>query len=71
LTGAAGQTVGSTVKLSIYDLSRKGVAVLVNETQPAGFYQIEFDASRLASGMYLYRLETDKYMETRKMILMR
>jgi hypothetical protein len=63
--------VGSLVKLSIYDLLGKEMAVLVNEKQAAGFHQTEFDASGLASGVYLYRLEAVGFVEIRKMILMR
>jgi hypothetical protein len=61
--------VSSTVKLSVLDLTGRQIAVLVNEIQPAGDHQIEFDASGLASGIYLYRLEAGSHSEIRKMIL--
>jgi hypothetical protein len=64
-------TVGGLVKLSVYDVMGKEVTVLVNEKQAAGSYQMEFDGSGLASGIYLYKLQTDGYVETRKMVLMR
>ena len=63
--------VSSPVNLAVYNLAGQRVAVLVDERQPAGFHQIEFDASELASGIYLYRLRAGKYVETRKMVLMK
>jgi hypothetical protein len=63
--------VGSIVKLTVYDITGQKIAILVNEEKPAGSFQVLFDASGLASGLYLYRLETDTYIETRKMILMK
>ena len=63
--------VSSPVNLSVYNLEGQRVAVLVDERQPAGFHQVEFDASELASGIYLYRLRAGKYVETRKMVLMK
>jgi hypothetical protein len=63
--------VTSPVRLSVFNLSGQRVAILVNETKPAGFHQIDFDASDLASGVYLYHLVAGDYTESRKMILMR
>jgi hypothetical protein len=63
--------VSSKVKLSVLDLTGRQVALLVDEIQPAGNHQIEFDASGLASGIYLYRFEAGSYSEIRKMVLMR
>ncbi len=71
--------VSSSVRLSLYNVAGQRVAVLVDESQPAGFHSIEFDASHLASGVYYYRLEAGDpvtgseqgYTESRKMVLMR
>jgi hypothetical protein len=63
--------VGSPVKLSVFNLSGQRVALLINKTQPVGFHQIKFDASRLASGLYLYRLQAGNYSEIKKMVLMK
>jgi Secretion system C-terminal sorting domain len=68
---SAGQAVGSMVRLSIYDISGREITVLVNGKQPAGRHQIEFDASDLASGIYLYRLQVGSFVESIKMILIR
>ncbi|MFX1355233.1 MAG: T9SS type A sorting domain-containing protein, partial [Promethearchaeota archaeon] len=59
------------VKLCIYNLLGQRVATLVNERKRAGCHQLEWDASNMASGAYLYRLEAGDYVETKKMILMR
>jgi hypothetical protein len=60
------------VTLKVYDLIGKEITTLVDETQPKGDYTVEFDSSRysnLTSGIYFYKLTTDKYTDVRKMIL--
>jgi hypothetical protein len=57
------------VKLGIYDLLGREVAVLVNERQPAGEYAVTFDGAVLASGLYFYQLAADGFVTTRKMML--
>jgi hypothetical protein len=42
---------------------------LVSESQPAGTYEVRWDASNFASGIYLYRLQAGGNVETRKMLL--
>jgi len=59
------------VKLSVYNILGQQVAVLVNSFQNAGNYEVEFDASNLSSGAYLYRLSAGSFVQTSKMILMR
>ena len=59
------------VRLAVYDLLGREVAVLVNEKKAPGSYRVRFDASGLASGIYLYRLTSGQYSQTRKMILLR
>ncbi|MCC6864909.1 MAG: T9SS type A sorting domain-containing protein [Ignavibacteria bacterium] len=62
----------SFVKLKVFDLIGKEIATLVEGTQPKGIYTVTFDASKyanLTSGIYFYKLETDKYSEVKKMIL--
>jgi hypothetical protein len=47
------------------------ILTLVNEEKPAGSYKVEFDATSLSSGVYIYQLKTSGYLETKKMILLR
>ncbi len=61
----------STVVLKIYDILGGEVSTLVNEDKDAGIYSVNFNASQLASGMYLYRLQAGSFVETKKMILLR
>lgn len=59
------------VKLIVYDLLGREVKVLVNEYRNAGSYNIEFDASSLASGVYFYKLEAKDFSETKRMLLIK
>jgi hypothetical protein len=63
--------VGNPVKLTMYNLIGQKVTTLVDEWQPAGNHSIEFDASQLASGVYLYRLQAGSFSSIRKMIIMK
>ncbi|MDF1612208.1 family 10 glycosylhydrolase [Stygiobacter electus] len=61
------------VKLSIYDLLGKEVAVIVNEFQKPGIYNIEFRTqnSELSSGVYFYRLQAGSFVSTKKFVIMK
>lgn len=59
------------VTLIVFDVVGRQVSVLVNEYQNAGQHQVTFDASRLASGLYLYQLQSDSEIITRQMILVK
>ncbi|MDX1547901.1 MAG: T9SS type A sorting domain-containing protein, partial [Rhodothermales bacterium] len=59
------------VRLVVYDLLGRAVATLVDGLQPAATYQVTFDASQLASGVYLYRLETETATVTKRMLLIK
>ena len=59
------------VSLKVYNLLGQEVVTLVNEVRPAGVYKERFDASGLASGVYLYRLSTPSQKATRKLSLIR
>jgi hypothetical protein len=61
----------SDVKLAVYDLLGREVAVLVNERKAPGQYEVQFDATRLASGMYFCSMTAGAFHETRKLILMK
>ncbi|MGD8780722.1 MAG: T9SS type A sorting domain-containing protein [Ignavibacteria bacterium] len=61
----------SKVKLEIFDSIGRLVATLVDENQPAGSYSYNFNAEGLPSGTYAYRLTTDNFSETKKMLLIK
>lgn len=61
----------SFVKLAVYDMSGREVSVLAENMFHRGEYSINFDASGLASGVYLYQLRADEYTTTRKMIVVK
>jgi hypothetical protein len=72
VTGTRGQGSGiSEVKLTVYDLLGREVAVLVNERKVPGTYEVSFDGAGLASGVYIYRLTAGSFVASRKMILMK
>ena len=61
-----------TVRLEVFDLIGRKVATLVdNERKAAGWYQITFDASNLASGIYFYRIVAGKYVDSKRMTLIK
>lgn len=62
---------GSFVSLKIYDVLGKEITTLVNEELPAGNYTKSFDASNYSSGIYLYKISTEKFNETKKMVLLK
>jgi len=64
-------TQRSNVTLKVYDVLGKEIAVLVNEEKDRGVYNVNFDATGLASGMYMYRIQAGSFAETKKMILLR
>jgi photosystem II stability/assembly factor-like uncharacterized protein len=59
------------VSLTVYDMTGKVTAVIVNEELPAGNYEYIFDGANLPSGIYLYRLQIGDMFETRKMTLVK
>lgn len=61
----------SDVKIVVYDVLGREVQSLVNEKLQPGTYEVSFDGSMLNSGVYFYRLTTDGFSETKKMILMK
>lgn len=59
------------VTVKVYDVLGKEIATLVNEFKPAGRYEVEFDATKISSGVYLYRLQAGEQSFTRKMTLIK
>ncbi len=59
------------VRLTVYDVTGRLVATLVNEEQPAGEYRVEFDADDLPSGVYIYQLKSGGFVSQQKMVLLK
>jgi hypothetical protein len=71
-TGIRYQVSGvSDVKITVYDMLGREMAVLVNERKQPGNHEVSFDGSGLASGVYLYRFTAGSFAETRRMILLK
>ena len=61
----------SRVRLSVFDVLGRRVAVLVDEQKAAGRYEVRFDARGLPSGAYVYQMRSDGFTQTRKLILLK
>ena len=61
----------SFVTLKVYDVLGNEVATLVNKEKSPGTYEVNFDASNLSSGIYYYQLRAGKFVQTKKMILLK
>ena len=59
------------VTLKVYDILGSEVATLVNEQKTAGRYEVSFNASQLASGVYIFRLKSGEYVSSKKMMLLK
>ena len=59
------------VTLKIYDILGSEVATLVNEEKAAGRYEVNFNASSLASGVYIYKIQAGGFINSKKMILLK
>jgi hypothetical protein len=75
-------SVASNVSLAVYDILGREAAVLVNERKSPGGYQVPFDATGLASGVYFYRLQArpspkdvggqaGEFAQTKRLLLLR
>ncbi|NLT50931.1 MAG: T9SS type A sorting domain-containing protein, partial [Ignavibacteria bacterium] len=63
--------INGYVTLKIYDLLGQEIATLVNEQKSAGKYEVKFDASDLASGVYIYRIQAGEFNASKKLILLK
>ncbi len=59
------------VKISVYNILGQEVAILVNEYKEAGYYNVGFDGSNLASGIYIYKIFAINFTDTKKMLLLK
>jgi Secretion system C-terminal sorting domain/FIMAH domain len=59
------------VTLKVYNSLGQEIAILVNEQQSTGTYDVEFKSSNLPSGLYIYKIQTNNYQSAKKMILLK
>jgi hypothetical protein len=59
------------VTLKVYDIIGREIETLVNENLKPGTYEVKFDGSKLASGVYFYKLQAGDFQETKKLILLK
>lgn len=58
-------------ELKVYDILGNEVTTLVNEQKEPGYYEVDFYASSFASGVYIYRLQAENYISTKKMMVLK
>jgi hypothetical protein len=63
--------VVSLVTLKVYNILGQEVKTLVNEVKKVGCYEVEFNGSKLPSGIYFYRIQAGAFTETKKLLLIR
>jgi hypothetical protein len=59
------------VRLSILNILGEEISVLLNEEKEAGYHSVEFDASKLPSGVYFYQLKSGSFVQTKQMLLLK
>jgi hypothetical protein len=59
------------VKIAIYNLIGQLVTQLLYEYKEAGSYQVTFDAQNVSSGLYFYRIESNGFVDSKKMVVIR
>ena len=62
---------GGLVKLTVFDILGREVATLVNEKLNPGMYEVEWDGSNFASGVYFYRIKAGNFISTDRMVLLK
>ncbi|MDR9410594.1 MAG: T9SS type A sorting domain-containing protein, partial [Balneolaceae bacterium] len=61
----------SHVTIEVYNVTGQLVATLVNETRNAGYHNVTFDGTRLASGLYIYRMQAGNFVQIKKMMMIK
>lgn len=59
------------VRLIVYDILGNEIKAIVNEQKEPGYYEVDFNASQFASGVYVYRLQANDFVSTKKMLLIK
>ncbi len=61
----------SKIVIRVFDILGNEMSTLINEKKPVGNYEVEFDARKLSSGVYFYRLQAGDFINTKKMVLLK
>ncbi|MFC2088910.1 T9SS type A sorting domain-containing protein [Calditrichota bacterium] len=61
----------SKVKIEVFNLIGQKIKTLLNKHTPAGSHEVEFNGTDISSGVYFYKIETEKFIDTKKMVLLR
>jgi hypothetical protein len=61
----------ANVKISVFNLVGEEIAIIVNEEQAPGKYNIDFNGANLSSGVYFYKMQTEEFISTKKFVLMK
>jgi hypothetical protein len=69
LLRGVGEARGVFTTLKIFDITGREIETLVNEKLNPGAYEVTFDGSNLPGGIYFYRLKTNDFIQTKKMLL--
>jgi hypothetical protein len=70
--GVRGQGLGARdISLIVYDVLGREVATLVNDLKAPGSYEVRFDGSKLASGVYVYRMTAGSFVQSKTMVLLK
>ena len=64
-----GLPASGAVKLTVFNQLGQTIQMLVDQVQEAGYHEARFDASGLASGVYLYRLQAGEFVQTKRLVL--
>ena len=66
------EIISSTdVKITLYDVGGKELTTLLDQAMNVGYHEIEFDGTRLSSGVYFYSIQAGSFREMKKMILLK
>lgn len=63
--------MNTPVKITLFDLTGRSIGIVFSGYRQAGHHSIRFDGSRLASGVYIYRLEAGRYIAAKKMVILK
>ncbi|MCK9280075.1 MAG: T9SS type A sorting domain-containing protein [Melioribacteraceae bacterium] len=61
----------SMVTLKVFDILGREVTTLVSQNQKAGYYEVNFNGSQLATGVYVFRIQANDFVQTKKMMLVK